>query len=461
LTDQSSWRVADAIFTSLMKKAPRGEFAPDLAEACDTTDAQTWTCQLRHDVFFHDGRQLRAADVAFTYRSVLAEDFRSSKKQALKIIRAIETPGEDEVVFRLETPYASFPNQLLLGIIPAGTSKDEAKNHPVGTGPFLFESFVPDNRVTIRRFDRYYGEKARMARVIYRVIPDATTRALELLRGSVHLVINSLPPDMLPRLGTSPGVKVTILPGSNHGYVAFNFKDPVLSKKEVRRALALALDRKAIVSGLWRDTVEQTETLLPDDHWATAPDLPELKRDLAEAGRLLDTAGFPVPPGGGPRLSLTYKTSTDEMTVLQATAIAAQWREAGVETVIRSHDFAVFYDDVIRGNFRVFSMRWQGITDPDHYHDVFHSRSFPPRGWNRGHFSDPLVDSWIDQARQILARPERQRLYWQIQRRVSEELPYIPLYRARNVAVHDSRLTGIEAIPPTGDFTFLREIGRE
>lgn len=461
LTDQSSWRVADALYTGLMKKAPRGEFLPDLAESCDSEDARVWSCRLRSGVLFHDGRPMTSSDVAFTYESVLSEGFRSSKKQALRVIERIETPSPLMVVFHLRSPYSSFPNQLLLGIIPAGTSLEAARARPIGTGPFLFEFYRPDDRVSLRRFDGFYGEKARMARVVMRVIPDTTTRALELLRGSVHLAINSLSPDMLPRMEAASGVTVSRLPGSNHGYIAFNFKDPVLSKKEVRQALALALDRRALASGLWRDTVEVTETLLPKDHWATDPDLPPLERDLERAGRLLDQAGFPERAEGRPRLTLTFKTSTDEMTVLQATAIAAQWREAGVETVIRSHDFSIFYEDVIHGNFRLFSMRWQGITDPDHYHDVFHTRSFPPGGWNRGFFSDPLVDSWIEKARQTRSRQERQRLYFALQRRLLDELPYIPLYRALTVAVHDSRLTGISSIPPTGDFTFLREIGRE
>jgi peptide/nickel transport system substrate-binding protein len=410
-------------------------------------------------VRFHDGRALTAADVAFTYESLLASGFVSSKKEPLRIIERIEVESPSRLAFHLTRPYASFPLQLLLGIVPAGTSTADADARPVGTGPYRLLEHRPDDRAVFEAWDGWYGGRARTRRLVYRVVPDATTRALELLRGSLHLSINNLPPDLLPRFRKSPGVGVTVRPGSTYGYLAFNFQDPVLARLEVRRALELALDRDALVNGFWRGTVARTETLLPPGHWARA-DIPPRGRDLAEAARLLDAAGFPDPGGGRPRLSLTYKTSTDEGSVLQATAIAAQWREAGIETHIRSNDFAVFYQDVVKGAFQLFSLRWQGIVDPDHYHEVFLSTSVPPKGWNRGHFKDTEMDAWIEEARTTLDRARRRELYADVQRRAAELLPYISLFSANTVAVHDRRLSGLETIPLAGDFTFLPNVGR-
>jgi peptide/nickel transport system substrate-binding protein len=458
-TDQASWRVHDVVYTAVVKKGEGGEFLPDLADSLTTEDGRVWTVVLKEGVRFHDGRTLGAADVAYTYESLLAPAFTSSKKEPLRIIEKIEPLSRTKIAFHLTSPYASFPLQLLLGIVPEGTSATEADARPVGTGPYRLVELRPDDRAVFERFDGWFGGRARTRRLVYRVVPDATTRALELLRGSLHLSINNLPPDLLPRFRGSRGVGVTIRPGSTYGYLAFNFEDPVLAKREVRRALALALDRDALVDGLWRGTVDKTETLLPIGHWARA-DLPPLTRDLAEAKRLLDAAGFPDPGGGHPRLTLTYKTSTDENSVLQATAIAAQWAEAGIEARIRANDFAVFYQDVVKGAFQVFSLRWQGIVDPDHYHEVFLSTSVPPKGWNRGRFRDPEVDAWIEEARTTMDRPRRRELYARIQRRAAEELPYISLYAAKTVAVHDARLAGLSTIPLTGDFTFLPGVGR-
>jgi peptide/nickel transport system substrate-binding protein len=460
-TDQASWRTHDVLFNALLKKGTGGEFLPDLAETWSTDDAVTWRFRLRSGVKFHDGRPCEAEDVAFTYTSLLADGCASGKKEPLRIIDSIETPSPLDVVFRLKSPYASFPLQLLLGILPRGTSAQQADASPVGTGAWRFVEARPDDRVVFERFAGATGGDAKLSRLVMRVLPDATTRALELLNGSLDLSLNNVPPDLLPRLAASPRLAVTIRPGSTYAYLAFNFRDPALSDPKVRRALALALDRDALVHGLFRDTVEKTETLLPPGHWARLDGLPPLARDLAGARRLLDEAGFPDPGGGKPRLTLAYKTSTDETSILQATAIAAQWKEAGVETKIRSNDFATFYQDVVKGNFQLFSLRWQGIVDPDHYHEVFLSTAVPPKGWNRGFYSDPDVDRWIEEARRTVDREKRKELYADIQRRAAESLPYVSLYTMKAVAIHARDLTGLETMHETADFTFLRNVGRK
>jgi peptide/nickel transport system substrate-binding protein len=460
-TDAASWRTHDVLYNALLRKGDGGQYLPDLAESCGSEDAILWRCRLRDGVLFHDGRPLTSADVAFTYRSLLAPGLASSKREPLKVIREIATPTPRDVEFLLVEPYSSFPLQLLLGILPDGTTAEQAAERPVGTGPYRLDEYRPDDRLVFTRFDRHFGGAAKLAKLVYRIVPDATTRALELLRGSLDLSVNNLPADLLSRLGSAPGLEVTVGPGTTYAYLAFNLRDPVLGKKDVRKALALALDRDALAEGLFRGTVETTETLVPKGHWARDESLPPLSRDLSKARALLDKAGFPDPGGGRPRLSLTYKTSTDEVGILQATAIAGQWKEIGVSTTIRSNDFATFYEDVVRGNFQLYALRWQGIVDPDHYHEVFLSTGVPPKGWNRGFFSDPDVDRCILEARRVVDRVLRRDLYLRIQRRVADELPYISLYTMKNVVVHAKDLTGVETIDPSGDYTFLKNVGRK
>ena len=460
-TDQASWRTHEAMYNALLRKGDGGEFAPDLAERCDSADATVWSCRLREGVRFHDGRPFSSTDVVFTYRSLLSEGFPSGKKEPLRIIREVVATSPRDVEFRLASPYASFPLQLLLGILPDGTTDDDAKERPVGTGPFRFVAYRPDDRVDFARFDGHFAGPARSARLVFRIVPDTTTRALELLNGTIDLALNGIPPDLLPRFARHDRLAVTVRPGSTYAYIAFNFRDPVLAKREVREALALALDREALARGLFRGSVEPTETLMPPGHWARDDGLPKRGRDLPRAAALLDAAGFPDPGGGKPRLEIAYKTSTDEVAILQATAIADQWKDVGVKTVIRSNDFATFYQDVVKGNFQLYALRWQGIVDPDHYHDVFLSTAVPPKGWNRGFYRDAEMDRWIGTARAVVDRAVRRDLYAKIQRRAAEELPYASLYTMKNVAVHAKDLTGLDTINLAGDFTFLGNVGRE
>ena len=98
--------------------------------------------------------------------------------------------------------------------------------------------------------------------------------------------------------------------------------------------------------------------------------------------------------------------------------------------------------------------------DPDHYHEVFLSTSVPPKGWNRGFYTDPEVDRWILDARRLLDRGRRKALYRELQIRAARDLPYVSLYTTKSIAVHDSRLTGVEAMNPTADFSFLPDLAR-
>jgi len=202
----------------------------------------------------------------------------------------------------------------------------------------------------------------------------------------------------------------------------------VLGKREVRRALAFALDRRALAEGLFRGTVETTETLVPPGHWARDDGLPPLARDLDRARALLDAAGYPDPGGGRPRLSLSYKTSTDDVGILQATAIAEQWKAIGVATAIRSNDFATFYQDVVRGNFQLFALRWQGIVDADHYHEVFLSTAVPREAGTAASSPTPTSTAGSRTPGTSSTGPLRRDFYVKIQRRVAEELPYVSLY---------------------------------
>ncbi len=175
--DQNSWRVHHVVFNGLMKNGAIGDYVPDLAESVTSEDGAVWNVRLRPSVRFHDGRAVTSRDVVYTYQSLLAPSFLSSKKEPLRIIRSIEAPGPLDVVFRLERPYASFPLQLLFGIVPEGTSAEEGERAPIGTGPYRFVSYHADDRVTFERFDGYFGEKAKLEKLVYKIVSPSSTTA--------------------------------------------------------------------------------------------------------------------------------------------------------------------------------------------------------------------------------------------------------------------------------------------
>jgi peptide/nickel transport system substrate-binding protein len=192
----------------------------------------------------------------------------------------------------------------------------------------------------------------------------------------------------------------------------------------VRRAVALAIDRQAIIRHVFRDAARPASALLPPEHWAGAPGLEDTQRDLAQARALLHQAGYHA----GHPLRLSYKTSSDPFRLRVATVLQQQLAEAGIEVDIHSYDWGTFYGDIKAGRFQVYSLAWVGVKSPDIFRYAFHSASLPPDGANRGRFSDAQVDALIGRATHAPALAQQAALYRELQALLLERLPYAPLW---------------------------------
>ncbi|MFZ3215393.1 MAG: ABC transporter substrate-binding protein [Candidatus Acidiferrales bacterium] len=453
--DAYSEHIDGLIFSSLLAHDARMNVIPDLAQSWDMPDPRTYIFHLRRGVQFHDGRPLTSADVKFTFDSILSGALKTTKRQAYKLVTSVEAPDDATVIFHLSEPYASLLWNLTspaIGIVPRGSGA-ETSEHPIGTGPFRFVSSATDEDIVLDRNENYFGDAPKIARLRLRIVPEAIVRALELRKGSADATINSLTPDMVLALGKERGISVTQGPGIALAYLAFNFDDPILAKRDVRQALAYATDRATIIKYLLRGQARPAASLLPPDHWGYDGDVQQYDFDPARAEKLLDAAGYPRGPDGV-RLHLTLKTSTDESTRLVSEAIADQWKRVGVQLELRPLEFATFYADVTRGSFQIYSLRWVGNNDPDLFESAFSSKKFPPSGSNRGHYRNPQLDLLLDQARVEMDQAKRKELLARIQEIVAVDEPYINLWYVDNICVHRDRLAGI-VLQPGGDYDFL------
>ncbi|MGE3843268.1 MAG: ABC transporter substrate-binding protein [Vicinamibacterales bacterium] len=458
-SDEASQRVHQLIFASLFRLDEHLRVVPDLAASTETPDPRTYVVGLRPGVVFHDGRPLTADDVVFTFQSFLDPAFLSPRKGAYRLLESVRALDTLHVEFRLREPFGSFPINLVMGIVPKHAANVSA--HPIGAGPYVFERALPDDRVELKRFDDYFGEPAANAGLVLKVIPDDTMRGLELQKGSVDLVVNDLPPDIVHQLRLEGRLRLVTAAGTDYAYVGINFRDPALTDVRVRRALGYAVDASAIVKYLRRELALPAVGILPPMSWAFDADVPVFQENLAKAAELLDAAGFPDPDGPGPRsrLSLSLKTSTAEFVRLQGSVLQAQWRRVGIQIDVQSQEFATLYADVLSGNFQLFTLQWVGVSDPDMLRRTFHSNQVPPAGFNRGHFADAEVDRLIDEATRTTDDAVRRSLYGAAQRRIAEAVPYVSLWYKTNVAVYQPSLDGVR-LTPTADFGALKDVYR-
>jgi peptide/nickel transport system substrate-binding protein len=454
--DAQSERIDELLFDDLCTRDEHLQVQPGLAERWEIPDPLTYIFHLRQNVKFHDGRPLTSRDVKWTFDSLLQGKIRSTKASAYRLVDRIDAPDDSTVTFHLKEPFATLlwnVSDGAIGIVPYG-SGDEINRFPVGSGPFRFVSAEPDKEVIIERNDGYWGKKARLKRVRFAVIPDATTRALELRKGSADIAVSSLTGDMVLALERESNLEVLRAPGTVLAYLAFNTRDPALKDMRVRQALAYAIDRTPLIHYLLRDFARPAYSLLPPESWAYNGDVPHYDYNPDRARHLLDQAGYPSV--NGVRLHLSMKTSTEESTRLMAAVIQQQLRDVGIVLDIRTFEFATFFSDVTRGAYQLHSLRWVGGNeDPDIFEYVFHSAKFSPHGANRTYYANPRVDALIDQARGEVDQDARKQIYAEIQRILADDLPYINLWYVENVMVHTRRVRNLTLNPP-GDYDFLK-----
>lgn len=453
-------KIAHLISDGLLKKDEHLDMVPNLAARYEQISDTSYRFFLRPGVKFHDGEPLDAGDVVYTFRSIIDGEVVSLYKSAFEHIDEIVAEDPLTVRIDLKGPYAPFLVMLNRGIVSEKAARalgDEFGQRPVGTGPYRFVRHVTDSVVELEANPDYFGGAPKIPRLEFQIIKDDNIRVLKLLKGDVDLVQNGIPPMLIERVLASPGMEKTEDTGIVVTYMGFNLTDPVVGKKEVRRAIAHAIDRDQIISHRWQGLAVKASSILSLDNWAYDEGLKQYEYDPALAARLLDEAGFPDPDGGGPkkRFVISYKTSTDKERVDIARMIAHQLGKVGIDMKVEPYEWGTFYNDVKRGNFQTYTLSWVGVTEPDFFYDVCHSSQMPPDGLNRSRFANRTVDRLVEVGRVTMDRGKRKKIYDMVQEIVLDELPYIPLWYEKNVVVYNRRLAGVSLRPDASFSTFV------
>lgn len=427
---------------------PRLELASNIAAVDDLTIDVT----VRDDARFSDGSPVTAADVAGTYMSVLAPDSISASHKTLSDrFVSVEATSPRVARFHLKAPLATFTSDIDYGIV----SFHDGPPRPgrvLGAGPYRMTELTSTGAM-LEANPYYFGPAPKLPRIEIKFVRDTAARLLMVVGGSADLMQNSVRLDLVPTIQQQQRVRVDHAAGSPLTYLMMNNEDPVLRNRDVRRAIALALDRPAIIASKLGGLARPATGLLPPSHWAYSGQVERWDHDAARARRLLDEAGYPDPDGDGPapRFRLVYKTSADAFRVSLARVMAAQLGEVGIAVEVRSFEFATFFADVKKGAYQLASMQTAEITEPDFYFMYFHSSWIPtpsnPDGFNRWRYRSAEVDRLTTEGRGELDRDKRIAIYNEVQRVVADDVPIVPLWHEDNVVLSNKDVDGYHLTP--------------
>jgi peptide/nickel transport system substrate-binding protein len=444
------------IFNGLLRKDASGRMVPDLCSRFEKVTPTRYRFYLRPNVYFHNGKACTSRDVVYTYKTVLDGAIVTTKKATLGTVTAVRAVGENIVDIELSEPFNGLLVNLNLGIIPYGSSNSFA-SHPIGTGPYALKSYIQDQEAVLEANPKYFEGAARIRYLRIRMIPDAVTRALELRKGSIDLVMGPaiVPPDQYLVLKQDSSLQTALCPGNNYAYLGINLKDPVLRNVKVRQAIASCINRKAIIEHLYHGAATEATGLLAPYNWGYEKDVSRFPYDPERAKQLLDEAGYKDPDGSGPRkrFELTFKTSTNEFRRTLATVFQNDLDRVGIGLQVRAYEFGTFFSDINHGNFQLFMLMWIGESDPDLYRNIFASDGTR----NRGKYSDADVDLWLEKARTAQTDEEQLNFYSLVQIKVAYDCPYISLWHESNIAVFRKGLAGF-ALTPDADIRVLKNV---
>ncbi len=444
-SDAASTRINRLLYRSLTDFDTNSRPIPELADWQRLAPDHYRFRLLVPRATFHDGHTLTAQDVRATYESLLRPELGSPHRSALAHIARIEVVDADTLDFHLTRPDSLFPGFLGIGILPTEriAAGHDFSHEPIGSGAFRFVDRPSADRLRVER--RSDGQRFEFSR-----IPDPTVRVLKLRRGEIDLLQNDLPPEMIRHLEDSADIQVQRGPGITFAYLGFNLDDSLTGRVELRRAIAHAIDRRAIVRYLFQDNARPGESILPASHWAGAPGLkpyrhdPELARAPVE--QLRAETGQPV--------RLVYKTSADPFRLRLATVLQAQLAAAGIEVEIKSLDWGTFFGDVKAGRFQLYSLAWVGVQSPDIFRYAFHSDSLPPKGANRGRYRSARADALIEAFEAAEEEVEQSRLLRELQTHLHRALVYVPLWHEGNVLARRRAIAGY-TLHPAGHYDGL------
>ncbi|OLT11522.1 hypothetical protein BJF78_05080 [Pseudonocardia sp. CNS-139] len=430
----SAREAASAIYDSLLKLDDRSQPQPYLAESMTTPDdGRTWVLGLRDGVTFHDGTPLDAAAVIFNVQRHI-DKTTSPGHQYTLTIKSMTAVDDHTVRFDLTRPNGSFPlgfafpfNQGNLGSIgsPAAIQQWGADygRHPVGAGPFQFVEWVPDSRIVLKKFDRYWQPGLPyLDEIVFRPIPDTDSRSASIANGDVDMIYAGYHIEIL-RASEDPNLDVYYGQGGGGQYLNLNVNEAPFDDKRMREAVTRAIDLKALSATQFRGFMDEAQTAFPPDSpfysQEAADEYPAF--DLEAAKRLVEEyrAG-----GGNP--DFTLATSSAPNNVALATFLQAQWAAAGLTVELSFSDLAAFKQLAISGKFQASTT----VLGPwDGPYPSMQAMYRTGGSTNYGRYSNPQVDAALDEA-ESATDPDRQiAAYQRAQVLAGQDLPFVWLAR--------------------------------
>lgn len=433
-----------AIYDRLVDVGESLKYVPQAADRWEfSPDSKAVTFFLHPNITFTDGTPLDAAAVKFNLERVLSKDTNSPFAAEFSTIDSVSVVDSLTVRINLKEPtpglFSSLAERGGLLVSPKAAKAGDLARNPVGSGPFAFVEWLQDDHVTLKRNPNYWRSGLPyLDRLEFRIIPDENVKVTNLKAGSLD-IIDSVPPKDIGSIRTGRDLAYATTTGLATWQLVLNVARKPFDDHDVREAIALAVDREAIQSGLFFGTGDLAYGMLPPSSWAyDGQSITKYKPDVAKAKQLLAKAGL----AGGFKFSVLGINQPLRLQVVQA--IQSQLKPLGIELTSNAKEVAEYSTELRNGNYDAVLLYWAGRVDPD---GSLYAWYHPKGLWDKYGYNNPRVSQLLDQARTNSDLDTRKRLYTEAQKLIDGDLPMVYLVHEEAGTALSKKVMNFVAIP--------------
>lgn len=454
---------------------PHGEPVPSLCTEVPTQqngdispDGKTIVYKLRRNAVWHDGAPFTSADVVFTVRTILNPKTNVSSRAGWNYVRKVDAPDAHTVVFHLTRPYAAFMNTYFTpaenpAILPKHLLQGVDVNHaaynalPVGLGPFRFVRWSRGSEVVMDAFDRWWGGKPKLRRIVFKVIPNTNTVLQELRTHEIDASVR-VPGDQLGQLAAMPAIAVIGYPTTTYGHFDYNVQSPLLADVRVRRALTHAIPLDVMWAKIDHRSGRRDWTPIPRFSWAYDPSVPRYPYDLRAAAGGLDAAGWRLGRDGlrhknglTMRLRMAGNVGNPELDA-RVVLVQSSFKQIGVAVEYFRYPTPTLFGSYAAGGivatrkYDMASYAWQLSPDPN-LENQYTCANISPKGLNYLGYCNPRFDAYVNDSLITYDRARRKRDLIAAQRILGADEPTVILTQRVDHIAYNDDLAGLKPSP--------------
>ncbi len=451
--------MADLIYDSFFFQDPEGELHPRLATEYEVSaDGLTYTIHLRKGVKFSDGTDFNADAVKKAWDNIFDPKARVPLRFAVGMVQACEKIDDYTVALKLKYPFAPLAPTISMSLVspisPAALEKygENIRENPVGAGPYILDKWVKGDRIEMVRNENYWGPKPTVAKIIWKIVPEAATREAMLRAGQIHICYKPLPSNVAA-LKADPNVTVEMPLDTRTIFMGLNCQKGVTTNKKVRHAFNYAVDKKAIVDKILFGTAEPMDGPVSPKVFGHFKMDHQYEYNPEKAKQLLKEANFDF--------SKTVQMRTPQGRYLfdkqVSEAIQAYLQAIGVKAELRTYDWPTYVAGLLKpieeSELEVFLLGWGPlILDADMgLYGQFTCEVNPPKGLGSAFYCNPEYDRIMKASREEQNPEKRLELLKKASELVWDDAPWMWLHVEKFVIAYSSKIKGM-VVTPTEKF---------